>query len=51
MDKSIKEEGAGEAADGTLSVDDIVIDLNQGQTVHSIVCNVVTEMVDTVVQQ
>ena len=51
LDKSVKEEGAGEAADDTSSVDDLVIDLNQGQTVHSIVSDVVTEMVDTVVQQ
>ena len=45
LDKSVKEEGAGEAADDTLSVDDLVIYLNQGQTVHSIVSDVVTEMV------
>ena len=51
LDKSVEKERAGEAADDTLSVDDLVIDLNQGQTVHSIVCDVVTEMVDTVVQQ
>ena len=51
LDKSVEEEGAGEAADDTSSVDDLVIDLNQGQTVHSIVSDVVTEMVDTVVQQ
>ena len=51
LDKSVEEEGAGEAADDTLSVDDLVIDLNHGQTVHSIVSDVVTEMVDTVVQQ
>ena len=51
LDKSVKEEGAGEAADDTLSVDSLVIDLNQGQTVHSIASDVVTEMVDTVVQQ
>ena len=30
LDKSGEEEGAGEAADHTLSVDDLVIDLNQG---------------------
>ena len=50
LNKSVEEEGAGEAADDTSSVDDLVIDLNQGQTVHSIVSDVVTEMVDTVVQ-
>ena len=51
LDKSVEEEGAGEAVDDTSSVEDLVIDLNQGQTVHSIVSDVVTEMVDTVVQQ
>ena len=28
LDKSVEEEGAEEAADDTLSVDDLVIDLN-----------------------
>ena len=32
LDKSVEEQGAGEAADDTSSVDDLVIDLNQGQT-------------------
>ena len=51
LDKSVKEEGAGEAIDDALSVGDLVIDLSQGQTVQSTVCDVVTEMVDTAVEQ
>ena len=42
LDKSVEEEGAGEAADDTLLVDDLVIELSQGQTVQSIVHDVVT---------